>query len=169
MSRSYTSSLPCAWDCFTFLLELDVVFLRNIWQGVNHIYLLLRNIITNYFKRIPIKFTFVFWDVLPCKIFIDRRFRGTCCLHHRSVGRQLFYTAVHPRRQIWTSYSPPWELEISQNSYRLYLIFLYLRQVVYYDATVTFRLPAGAAWFTAKTATVAKIIQTLIHLCPSYC
>jgi hypothetical protein len=25
----------------------------------------------------------------------------------------LFYTAVHPRRQIWTSYSPPWELEIS--------------------------------------------------------
>jgi hypothetical protein len=31
-----------------------------------------------------------------------------------NVGRQLFYTAVHPRRQIWTSYSPPWELEISQ-------------------------------------------------------
>jgi hypothetical protein len=30
-----------------------------------------------------------------------------------NVGRQLFYTAVHPRRQFWTSYSPPWELEIS--------------------------------------------------------
>jgi hypothetical protein len=30
-----------------------------------------------------------------------------------NVGRQLFYTALHPRRQIWTSYSPPWELEIS--------------------------------------------------------
>jgi hypothetical protein len=30
-----------------------------------------------------------------------------------NVGRQLFYTAVNPRRQIWTSYSPPWELEIS--------------------------------------------------------
>jgi hypothetical protein len=27
-----------------------------------------------------------------------------------NVGRQLFYTAEHPRRQIWTSYSPPWEL-----------------------------------------------------------
>jgi hypothetical protein len=40
----------------------------------------------------------VFWDVLPCKIIVDRR---------------LFYTAVHPRRQFWTSYSPPWELEIS--------------------------------------------------------
>jgi hypothetical protein len=27
--------------------------------------------------------------------------------------RQSFYTAVQPRRQLWTSYSPPWELEIS--------------------------------------------------------
>jgi hypothetical protein len=34
--------------------------------------------------------------------------------HLWNVGRQLFYTAVHPRRQLWTSYSPPWELEISQ-------------------------------------------------------
>jgi len=24
----------------------------------------------------------VFWDVLPCKIIVDRRFRGTYCLHH---------------------------------------------------------------------------------------
>jgi hypothetical protein len=44
-----------------------------------------------------IKFRIVFWDVLPCKIIVDRRFRGTYCLHHQ--GRQLFYTAVHPRRQ----------------------------------------------------------------------
>jgi hypothetical protein len=37
-------------------------------------------------------FTFrtVFWDVLPCKMIVDRRFRGASCLH---------YTAVHPRRQ----------------------------------------------------------------------
>jgi hypothetical protein len=68
-------------------------------------------------------FRFVFWDVLPFKVIVDRRFRGTCCLHHRpddggstyfwNVGRRLFYTAVHPRIQIWTSYSPPWELETS--------------------------------------------------------
>jgi hypothetical protein len=25
----------------------------------------------------------VFWEVLPCKIITDRRFRGTCCLHHQ--------------------------------------------------------------------------------------
>jgi hypothetical protein len=34
--------------------------------------------------------------------------------HLWNVGRQSFYTAVYPRRQLWTSYSPPWELEISQ-------------------------------------------------------
>jgi hypothetical protein len=36
-----------------------------------------------------------------------------------NVGQQLICTAVHPRRQIWTSYSPPWELEISQCVYLL--------------------------------------------------
>jgi hypothetical protein len=51
------------------------------------------------------KFRIVFWDVLPCKIIVDWRFRGTCCLHRRgwNVGRQLSYTAVHPRRHFWTS------------------------------------------------------------------
>jgi hypothetical protein len=29
------------------------------------------------------KFRIVFWDVLPCKIIVDRRFRGTCCLHEQ--------------------------------------------------------------------------------------
>jgi hypothetical protein len=27
------------------------------------------------------KFRYVFWDVLPCKIIVDRLFRGMCCLH----------------------------------------------------------------------------------------
>jgi hypothetical protein len=29
------------------------------------------------------KFRIVFWDVLPCKIIVDRRFRVTCCLNHQ--------------------------------------------------------------------------------------
>jgi hypothetical protein len=29
------------------------------------------------------KFRFVFWDVPPCKIIVNGRFRGTCCLHHQ--------------------------------------------------------------------------------------
>jgi hypothetical protein len=55
------------------------------------------------------KFRIVFWDVLPCKIIVDRRFRCTCCLMMEAartsetyVGRKLFYTAVHPKRQFWT-------------------------------------------------------------------
>jgi hypothetical protein len=27
-------------------------------------------------------FRVVFWDILPCKIIVDRRFRGAYCLHH---------------------------------------------------------------------------------------
>jgi hypothetical protein len=30
------------------------------------------------------KFRFVFWDVLPCKIIVDRRFRGTCIPEDKS-------------------------------------------------------------------------------------
>jgi hypothetical protein len=51
-------------------------------------------------------FRIVFWDVLRCKMIVDRRFGGTYCLHHQgwwNVGRQSFYTAVHPRRQFWIS------------------------------------------------------------------
>jgi hypothetical protein len=29
------------------------------------------------------KFRIVFWDVLLCKIIVDRRFRAVCCLHHQ--------------------------------------------------------------------------------------
>jgi hypothetical protein len=32
------------------------------------------------------KFRIVFWDVLPCRIIVDRRFRGKCCLHHQGVS-----------------------------------------------------------------------------------
>jgi hypothetical protein len=28
-------------------------------------------------------FRIVFWDVLPCKIIVYRRFRGAYCLHHQ--------------------------------------------------------------------------------------
>jgi hypothetical protein len=28
-------------------------------------------------------FRVVFWDILPCKIIVDRRFRGAYCLHYQ--------------------------------------------------------------------------------------
>jgi hypothetical protein len=32
------------------------------------------------------KFRCVFWDVLPCKMIVDRRFRGAYCVHHLPVS-----------------------------------------------------------------------------------
>jgi hypothetical protein len=34
-------------------------------------------------QRGYLSFRAVFWVVLPCKMIVDRRFRGTCCLHHQ--------------------------------------------------------------------------------------
>jgi hypothetical protein len=31
------------------------------------------------------KIRIVFWDVLSCKIIVDRRFKGTCCLHDQGM------------------------------------------------------------------------------------
>jgi hypothetical protein len=33
--------------------------------------------------HISMMFRAVFWDVLPCKMIVDRRFRGAYCLHHQ--------------------------------------------------------------------------------------
>jgi hypothetical protein len=38
------------------------------------------------------KFKIIFWDVLPCKIIVDRRFRGTFCLHNQ--GSSLIMEAA---------------------------------------------------------------------------
>jgi hypothetical protein len=65
-----------------------------------------------------------FWDVAPCsRVGVDRRFRYAYSLHHQgddgsskhlwNIGQlQRDYTALHPR----TSYSSPWEREISHTS-----------------------------------------------------
>jgi hypothetical protein len=34
-------------------------------------------------KTRNIMFRVVFWDILPCKMIVDRRFRGAYCLHHQ--------------------------------------------------------------------------------------
>jgi hypothetical protein len=63
-----------------------------------------------------------FWDVVPCKGEVHRRFEVAYCLHHQgdnggstylwNVGLLRDYTALHPRR-LKSSYSQPWEHEIS--------------------------------------------------------
>jgi hypothetical protein len=40
-----------------------------------------------------LSFRVVFWDILPCKIIVDRRFRGTYCLHHSSLMMEAVRTS----------------------------------------------------------------------------
>jgi hypothetical protein len=37
----------------------------------------------NYNNFTLFMFRIVFWDVLPRKMIVDRRFRGAYCLHHQ--------------------------------------------------------------------------------------
>jgi hypothetical protein len=55
----------------------------------------------------------VFWVVTPCSLVdVYRRFRDVCCLYHQGGKHLPDYTAQRPRRQP-SSYSPPWEHQIS--------------------------------------------------------
>jgi hypothetical protein len=44
------------------------------------------------FSKNAINFRIVFWDVLPCKINVDRRFRGTCCLRTSETSVDIYFT-----------------------------------------------------------------------------
>jgi hypothetical protein len=35
----------------------------------------------------------VFWDILPCKMIVDRRYRGSYCLHHQGLMMEAVYTS----------------------------------------------------------------------------
>jgi hypothetical protein len=40
------------------------------------------NILKRMWKECCMKFS-VFWDIVPCSLRVDRRFRGVYCLHHQ--------------------------------------------------------------------------------------
>jgi hypothetical protein len=50
------------------------------WDSINVVGFVRFQVLT----AASMKFRSVFWDVLPCKIIVDRRFRGTNCLNHHS-------------------------------------------------------------------------------------
>jgi hypothetical protein len=70
---------------------LTLTFLGHIYQSrivlmftkVDVTYRVVHKNRSQVLTAASMKFRFVFWDVLPCKIIVDRRFRGTCRLHHQ--------------------------------------------------------------------------------------
>jgi hypothetical protein len=69
-----------------FFLEFKNVSLVELTQS---------NVRFQVLTAASMKFRFVFWDVLPCKIIFDPRFRGACCVHHQGV---VFYPKINPNR-----------------------------------------------------------------------
>jgi hypothetical protein len=61
----------------------------------------------------------VFWVITPCSLIqVYRSFRGVCCLYHQGD------TAQQPRRHP-SSYSPPWESQISHNGHQWLMLGLF--------------------------------------------
>jgi hypothetical protein len=64
-------------------------------------------------------FRIVFWDVLPCKIIVDQRFRGAYCLRMRIIrddGKQYAPLERRPTIILHGSTSQKTILNITKNS-----------------------------------------------------
>jgi hypothetical protein len=98
-SKSEITFIKC-FTCFStsFCLQCSVNGSQTLFAFVHPVH------VTLEFEHNTLTFRIVFWDILPCKMIIDWRFRGAYCLHHQRW------------RQFWTSYPLPWELEISHNT-----------------------------------------------------
>jgi hypothetical protein len=126
LTNPQNSNLQC-------LLFLNLVFIRNVgfkMKILNYLHVSFIMSLTLYvrfqvLKAASIKFR-VFWDVarevdnfnVTTRRYIPEDSKLTDTIssfpddrgstYFWNVGRRLFYTAVHPRIQFWTSYSPPW-------------------------------------------------------------
>jgi hypothetical protein len=114
---SNVGHLTCGSQTFGPLTQSSITLRTKLFSKIGRITVLP----TNDSSKTP-----VFCDVAPCSLIeIDRRFRGAYCLHRQgdddgrnkhfwNIGQFLpHFTAQHPRTQS-SSYSPPWEPEISQ-------------------------------------------------------
>jgi hypothetical protein len=84
LPRSHDVDIP-ATDLVGINGNTRVLLVYTCQQGVyprGHVLLL----------RLPnsliVMFRVVFWVILPCKMIVDRRFRGAYCLHHQGWWRQ---------------------------------------------------------------------------------
>jgi hypothetical protein len=78
-------------------------------------------------------FRAVFWVVLPCKMIVDRRFRGACCLHHQG------WDAVRTWNLTPSDYALPlmWETKFNTNNKLGIFLFLWYGTLKLHDVLFT--------------------------------
>jgi hypothetical protein len=94
-------------------------------------------------------FRIVFWDILPCKMIVERRFRGAYCLHHQGWW---FYTAVYPRRQFWTEFTVDAQKRLHSKKTRSQI------------PRHTRKLWASSHWFEHRCCLLASKTSVLGHI-----
>jgi hypothetical protein len=112
--------------------------------------------------------TTVFWDVAPCSLVqFNQRFRGACYLRYQcdddgsskhlgNIAKLLpDYTVQHPRRQS-SSYSLPWQREISQENCIM-------------RSLIICTIPAHLITLIIFWWTIKVVNLLILQLCPSPC
>jgi hypothetical protein len=83
------------------------------------------------------QFRIVFWDVLPCKIIVDRLFRGACWLHHQGCVAQARSSETSVDSYFTRQYIPEDKSELhirrreNLKSQTLYNMFYNARMVLF--------------------------------------
>jgi hypothetical protein len=68
--------------CYTYR-PAHASWIDCTWRRVHTVKLFIMQVRFQVLTAASMKFRFVFWDVMPCKIIVYRRFRCTFCLHHQ--------------------------------------------------------------------------------------
>jgi hypothetical protein len=130
------------FDCLNFELTTFYCIVNNE-----------NDVIFQVLTAASMMFRIVFWDVLPCKIIVNRRFRGAYCLHHqgwRQYTPLKFYTAVHPRRQFWTDENDDVLALYFQWIEKLFVQLLNIHGISPYSVGMSDLNPSGAVGLILK-------------------
>jgi hypothetical protein len=64
-------------------------------RGSNLDRLVIQSVLRHHTDWVHRMFRAVFWVILPCKMIVDRRFRGAYCLHHQGTWNLTEYTGFY--------------------------------------------------------------------------
>jgi hypothetical protein len=126
----------------------------------------------------PLKFRIVFWVVLQCKIIVDRRFRGTRCLHHQVCTSETsvdnYFTRqyipednseLHTRRRenlkshIFSSFVSGTKVTQTCYDFSVCVSFMYLIQTTH-KRTAMLPLVASCKWKYRKRFYIIRLLFT---------
>jgi hypothetical protein len=96
--------------CILNFLRFTIAFKARVFWSLSSVQYVRFQVLTAE----SMKFRIVFWDVLPCKMIVDRRFRGMCCLHQRVSSSLMMEAARTSETSVYNYFT--WQYIPEDNS-----------------------------------------------------